>query len=126
MRGYNATDLLARGLQKYGELAIAGNNLENLLKKHSKSESMSATGITMEHLRRAIAACGNILEENSEAQFFIAVIPTGRMNATRALVAAVLQNGVMHFAAYAREGLIKQHLAKGAIDSIKKQIRISR
>lgn len=125
MRGCNVKDVLARGLQKYGELAVAGNNVENLLKKYSKTESMRVTGITMEHLRRVIAARGNILEENSEAQFFIAVIPTGRMNATRALMATVLQDDVVQFAAYAKEGLIKQHLAKGAIDSIKGQLRIS-
>ena len=122
MSGCNAADVLARGLQKYGELAVAGNNVENLLKKHSKTESVQVTGINVEHLRRAIASCGNILEENVGEQSFIAVIPTGRMNATRALVAVVLQNDVLHFAAYAKEGLIKQHLAQTAIDSIKEKL----
>ena len=115
----NATDVLARGLQKYAELALAGKTVDNLLKKHSKTESVQVTGITMEHLRRTIASCGNILEANIKEQFFIAVIPTGRMSATRALVAMVIQNNTVQFAAYAKEGLIKQHLAQTAIDSIK-------
>lgn len=122
MSGCNAIDVLARGLQKYGELALAGTTVENLLKKHSKTESVQVTGITVEHLRRAIASCGNILEANVEEQFFVAVIPTGRMNATRALVAAVVQNDVLQFAAYAKEGLIKQNLAQKAIDSIKEKL----
>lgn len=125
MSGCNAIDVLARGLQKYGELAVAGTTVENLLKKHSKTESVRVNGITMEHLRRAIASCGNILEANIEEQFFIAIIPTGRMNATRALVAVVLQNDVLQFAAYAKEGLIKQHLAQTAIDSIKNRLIMS-
>ena len=118
----NATDVLARGLQKYGELAVAGTNVENLLKKHSKTESVQVTGINVEHLRRAIASCGNILEENVEEQSFVAVIPTGRMNATRALVAMILQNDTLQFAAYAKEGFIKQNLAQKAIDSIREKL----
>lgn len=124
MSGCNATDILGIGLRKYGELAVAGNSVENLLKKHTLTENVCVTGITLEHLRKTVVACGNILEENTDEQFIIAVIPTGRMNATRALIAVVLQNEILQFAAYAKEGLIKQHLAQRAIDSIKDRLRI--
>ena len=124
MNGCNVTDILARGLQNYGEFVVTRNSVANLLKKHSKTESVRVTGIRMGHLRRAIAVCGNILEENDEAQFFIAVISTGVMKATRALVAVVLQKDELYFAAYAEEGLIKQHLAQRAIGLIKDQLGI--
>lgn len=120
----NVTDILAQGLQKYGELVVAGNTVESLLKKYSKIESVRVTDVTIEVLRKAIAACGNILEANDDEQFFIAVIPTGRMNATCALVAVVLQNDILYFAAFAKEGLIKQHLAQTAIDSIKNRLKL--
>jgi len=123
--GYNLTDILTQGLQKYGELAVVGDSVANLLKKHSITNSVHVTDITLEHLRKAIAACGNILEENVEEQFFIAVIHTGHMNATSALVAVVLRRDTIEFAAYAKEGLIKQRLAQKAINSIKENLKIS-
>ena len=122
MNRIDATDILARGLQKYGELAVAGSNIPILLKKHSITESVPAKSITMEHLREAIVVHGEILERNNNEQSFIAVVHTGHMNATRALVAVILHDDMLYFAAYAKEGLIKQHLAKRAISSIKERL----
>lgn len=122
MSGIQVTDILTRGLKKYGEFAVAGGNIPNLLKKHSISESMPIKGVTFEHLRKAIVVHGEILEENTAEHSFIAVVHTGRMNATRALVAVIVEEGELHFAAYAKEGLIKQHLAQKAITSIREQL----
>lgn len=114
-----ATEKLAYGLSKYGELAATTNSISTLIKKHSTNDSMKKKGVTLKHLREAIVVNGDILEENIDEQSYIAVIQTGFMKATRALVVAVLQDEDIYFAAYAKEGLIKQKLAQKAIELIK-------
>ena len=122
MSGIIATDKLAYGLSKYGELATVTSSIPTLIKKHSTTESMKKSGVTFKHLREAIVVNGDILEENIDEQFYIAVIHTGFMKATSALVVAVLQGEEIHFAAYAKEGLIKQNLAHKAIAFIKDRL----
>ena len=117
-----AEEVLLCGLKKYGEMALAGKDAEGLLKKHAVTESISAAGVTFRHVKEAIVANGDILEENPEEQWYISAVYTGCMNAVRAITAVVLQEDVLFFAAYAKEGLIRQHLAQKAIDSIKERI----
>lgn len=107
--------ILARGLQSYGELAVTGERIADLIKQHSSTETVVLSGITFQRLKEAIVIHGEILEEDSAEQSVIAVIHTGYLNATCALVAVVIQNDELNFAAYAKEGLIKQRLAQKAI-----------
>lgn len=63
-----------------------------------------------------------MIHNNEEQNILVTVINTGLMNAARALVVLKLSNTFLDFAAYAKEGLIKQNLAQKAIDAIKSDV----
>ena len=70
-------------------------------------------------MRETLIRVGKILEEDIENKTHISTIPTGAMKAARALAVTVLDDHVLHIAAYAKEGLIKQNLSKKAVETIK-------
>ena len=92
------------------------------MKKHCITDRICVKNVNRMRLIEAITLHGAILEENINEQSCVAVVNTGKMNAVRALVAIVLKKDAVQFAAYAKEGLIKQGLAQGAIEKIKKEL----
>ncbi len=118
MSKQTALELLKHGLKVYGEVEIAGENIDKLVEKHSVINEKVIQGISLRRLMEALIIAGDILEENLEQSYYITSIPTGLLKAARALVAVVLENDTLYFAAFAKEGLIKQNLAQAAIDTI--------
>ena len=63
-------------------------------------------------------AIGNILQFDEENQVCTAVVGSGFANMNPALVVAMMENQTLYLAAYAKEGLIKQHTAEKALKNI--------
>jgi len=72
------------------------------------------------HIRDAIMGLGTILKEDLEKHFYITSVKTGLLN--NVLAYAIIKrndNKTVDIAVYAREGIIKQNLAKKAMERIK-------
>lgn len=63
-------------------------------------------------------AIGNILQFDEENQVCTAVVGSGFANMNPALVVAMMEDQTLYLAAYAKEGLIKQHTAEKALKNI--------
>lgn len=113
---------LSRAVRKYGEQSAASSKNVELQSKDVAYDSMEVDDINILHVREALIRVGKILEEDIEYKTHISTIPTGAMKAARALAVTVLDDHVLYIAAYAKEGLIKQNLAKHAIETIKQSI----
>ena len=116
------TQILSEAMDKNAALVIATGNKEALLKKWAIFDSVAIEGINSKKLREAIIKTGEILDEDEKTGAITAVIPTGSMNASRALVVATIDADTVEFASFFKEGLIKQHGAKHAIEKIKAQL----
>ena len=111
-------------MDNYSELI---SKLKNLLHDDSiKPETCNAdmNGVSFLQLRDAILTIGDVLEEDEENQIYVAAIKAGLWKMGRAYVAARIVDGVLFIAAYAKEGLINQHMAdssaKSLVDLLKK------
>ncbi len=122
MANKDIKQVLSEAMDKNAALVIATGSKEALLKKWAIYDSVTIQGISPKKLREAIIKTGEILDEDEKTGAIIAVIPTGSMNASRALVVARMDTDAVEFAAYFKEGLIKQHGAKNAIEKIKAQL----
>lgn len=114
--------ILSEAMDKNAALVIATGNKEALLKKWAIFDSVTIKGINLKKLREAIIKTGEILDEDEKTGAITAVIPTGSMNASCALVVARIDADAVEFAGFFKEGLIKQHGAKHAIERIKAQL----
>lgn len=88
------------------------------LKKAEKAietERIEDPNATLKKVRDAILGLGKILEENTKENYYLSTI---RVNATAAILVVRVSEGVVDIAAYAEEGIIKQHLAKKAIEMV--------
>ena len=114
--------ILSEAMDKNAALIIATGNKEAMLKKWAIFDSVTIEGINSKKLREAIIKTGEVLGEDEKTGAITAVIPTGSMNASRALVVARIDADTVEFAGFFKEGLIKQHGAKHAIERIKAQL----
>ena len=114
--------ILSEAMDKNAALVLATGSKEALLKKWAIYDSVTIRGINPKKLSEAIIKTGEILDEDEKTGAIIAVIPTGSMNASRALVVARIDADAVEFAAFFKDGLIKQHGAKHAIEKIKAQL----
>jgi len=114
--------ILSEAMDKNAALVVATGNKEAMLKKWAIFDSVMIEGINQLRLREAMLKTGEILDEDEETGAITAVIPTGSMNASRALVVARIGEDGVEFASFFKEGLIKQHGAKHAIEKIQAQL----
>lgn len=105
-------------LDKYGEFAKALEKTDAILKKCTVEE-IPAPRLTGEKLREALIFAGKLFEEDTRANVYIALVDLGR---NQVLTVCKLNKGKLLIASYAREGLIKQHLAEKAIKEIKDRV----
>ena len=121
MENKSIQQILSEAMDKYAALVLATGNKEGMLKKWALSDSVVIEGINQQQLREAILKTGDILEEEENNGIITAVIPAGSMNASRALVVMRSIGNTVEFAAFFKEGFIKQNGAKQAIEKIKAQ-----
>ena len=74
--------------------------------------------LTFVQLKDSLSEVGHIMEEDIEKQIFVVLIMSGIANMNPAVVSVQLSEGILWFAGYAKEGLIKQHTAEKAIAKI--------
>jgi len=114
--------LMSEAMEKYGKLALATGNKEKMLSQGTETDSIQMPGISMLRLREAFLKLGDVLDEDENNKTIVAVVPTGAMQATRALSVARLDSDCVDIAVYCKEGLFKQHGAKRVIENLKKEL----
>ena len=122
MGNKNIQQILSEAMDKNAALVVATGNKEAMIKKWAVFDSVVIEGINQLRLREAVLKTGDILDEDEETGAITAIIPTGSMNASRALVVARISEDGVEFAGFFKEGLIKQHGAKHAIEKIQAQL----
>ncbi len=85
-------------------------------------DSSSTPNMTFANLRDNIIGLGKILLEDFETNTYIVRVPSGVGNMNSAVVALHLEDNVLNFMAYAREGIIKQHTAEKAIRRVQNKL----
>lgn len=113
---------LSDSLDKYATLVLVTENKEKLMEKGADEDLFEVENMSQQRLREALLKLGEILDEDPNTGVITAVLPTGNMNASRALVVAQQEGSTVHVAAFFKEGLIKQHGARQAIDAIKRHL----
>lgn len=82
------------------------------------SYEIHTKGLTILKLRDCLAALGELLEEKMENNAYVCKINAGAFLQNTAVLAAVLDDGKLYTAAYAKEGIIKQHTAQKAVERL--------
>lgn len=114
---------LSEAIDKYGDLVYANGNKETLLKKGTEYKLIEGIKNGPQRIREALLKVGEILEEDENKKTIIALIPSGSMNASHALLVALYSENTVDIAAFFKEGLIKQHGARQAIDKVEQQLK---
>lgn len=78
--------------------------------------------MTFINLRDCLIGLGTILEEDFDLNLYIMSVQAGVADKNNAIVAAKLDDNERHMFGYAREGFIKQHTAKKAIDKTERKV----
>ena len=85
--------------------------------------SLSIDGLSITKLRDILIKIGKIQREFLEDRVYVVVIPGGFFKKNYAVVALQLFDKEMIVAAYADEGIIKQHTCEGAINELRRNIK---
>lgn len=123
MANNDIKQILSDAMDIYATLVLVTGNKEKLMEKGAAEDMFEVENMSQQRLREAILKTGEILDEDPNTGVITAVLPTGNMNASRALVVAQHEGNTVHVAAFFKEGLIKQHGARQAIDAIRRQLK---
>lgn len=77
--------------------------------------SISSNGVSFVRLCRLLSENGRVLETDSTSQSCIIAISAPPTSLNEGVAAVLLHSDILYLAAYAREGLIKQHTAQKII-----------
>lgn len=78
--------------------------------------------LSFTNVRDKLIGLGKILEENFEDAYYIVSVPAGIANKNSAIVFVKWNKESLILYAYAKEGLINQHTADGAMERVIKRI----
>ena len=88
--------------------------------KRMESECIEDAGVSFQKIGDAVLGLGTILDVNEEKQYYLTTVS---VNATAAiLIACISKENTVEAAAYAKEGIIRQHLARKALDTFKQRL----
>lgn len=118
MKNKEILQIMSAALDKHGELILATDDKEKIL-INTVIDTIVSKDMIFPLLLQAMTKAGSVLEADEEQGIAIAVIPAGRMNASRAFVVAKCEESTAVIAAYFQEGLIKQYGASQAIEKLK-------
>lgn len=114
-------NLMEKYLEKYGEAeqicsssVLKGNWVAN-----TSYDTVHVDKTDDLLLRDALVGQGRILEEDLDNHVYVDLIRVGKRDMSEALLVVKREDRVVHIAAYAKEGLIKQHLSKQAVEKAK-------
>ena len=74
-------------------------------------------------IRDTLLRMGNLLKENLEEEYYIGTIRAGIRNKNTAYIIIKKDKKILDVCCYAREGLIKQHTARKAIDKFERELQ---
>lgn len=86
------------------------------------NDTFAVVGLTLLKLRDILVRMGKIHLEDSENSIYVAIIPGGFAKRNYATVVLQLNEDNVKIAAYADEGIIKQHTSEGVINEFRKCI----
>ena len=111
-------DLLGSALAREAKYSagLAAKRIVKILPTESEHDEI--IGLTYEQIGAVLLAVGEIRSENPDTQEYVAIVHAGVANLNPALVVAKAITDRVYLAAYAKEGLIKQHTARKALDRI--------
>lgn len=78
--------------------------------------------VSMLKIRDTLLIIGNILKEDLDEEFYIGTINAGIANKNIAFIIIKKNEGNLAICCYAREGLIKQHTARKAIEKFEREL----
>ncbi len=118
------TQVLFDTVKEYGASRATGKDMENVnvFRKKVEERITKDGNYTMLALRDAIYTVGDILYEDVTAETYKILIPLGNPNLKSALAVARIEDGNVHLCAYAKEGLINQHMARKAANKFMKAL----
>lgn len=74
-------------------------------------------------IRDTLLRMGDLLKENLEEEYYIGTIRAGIGNKNTAYIIIKKNKKILDVCCYAREGLIKQHTARKAIDKFERELQ---
>ena len=86
--------------------------------KRMETENIDDSNASLQKIHDAVLGMGRILEENKEGNYCLTTID---IRASAAILIARTNEGIVEIAAYAEEGIIRQHLARKAIEIFQKR-----
>lgn len=98
--------ILIKFLNKYVDLE------ENII----LFKEVEVKNLSILKLREIIYSIGNLLDEDETNKVYVCSIKSGLLNLNTAYIAVQLSDSKLYFAAYAHEGIIKQHTAERALN----------
>ena len=78
--------------------------------------------VSMLKIRDTLLLIGNIIKEDLDEEFYIGTINAGIANKNIAFIIIKKNEGNLAVCCYAREGLIKQHTARKAIEKFEREL----
>ena len=78
--------------------------------------------VSMLKIRDTLLLIGNILKEDLDEEFYIGTINAGIANKNIAFIIIKKNEGNLAICCYSREGLIKQHTARKAIEKFEREL----
>lgn len=78
--------------------------------------------VSMLKIRDTLLLIGNIIKEDLDEEFYIGTINAGIANKNIAFIIIKKNEGNLAICCYAREGLIKQHTARNAIEKFEREL----
>lgn len=114
-------DLLCSLISEYGR--INGKLTEKIVYKVTSKLPKQFVKVVFDEITyfqalKAINEVGNIFNQDDDKQECTAVVYSGGLNMNPAFVALKSEGDKTYIAAFAKEGIIKQHTAQKAIDFI--------
>ena len=114
-------NLMKKYLEKYGEAEriCSAAVLKGKWEANASYDTVYVDKTDDLLLRDALVGQGRILEEDLDNHVYVDLIRVGKRDMSEALLVIKREDKVVHLAAYAKEGLIKQHLSKQAVEKAK-------
>lgn len=112
------TNMISTYAPEYGR-AITKAVAHKLAASAAEEQFENITDCTYTSAKRAFLECGTVLEENMSDGTIAGVMMSGAANMNPAFVLLSIEGNTIHMKASAKEGLIKQHAAQGAINIYK-------
>lgn len=115
---------LKNALKLYGAdlgFVITGAQEQKLLDA-GVYKAITTADLNGQRLAKVIMGVGKVLQQSDDEKAYIAAIGSGAGNMNVAMVAIELDGDEVAVLAVAREGFIKQHTAKKAIERIEKAL----